>query len=118
MSRSRLAVIGVIVAVFLIAGGVLIYKNQSHGGQARTITVSVTDGKTMTPSVWTANLNDELTVIITSNIDGEAHLHGYDIPFECRAGQPLSKQFKADKSGQFPIEWESTSTPLGSLKVG
>jgi FtsP/CotA-like multicopper oxidase with cupredoxin domain len=117
MTRTRTAVVVVLIAAFAVAGGVLIHANQSHGGQARTITVTVTDGKSMNPNQWTANLNDTVTVNITSNIDGEVHLHGYDIPFECKAGQVLTKTFKADKSGSFDIEWESTSTPLGSLQV-
>jgi hypothetical protein len=44
-------------------------------------------------------------------------LHGYDIHFETKAGQVVSQTFKADKTGDFPIEWESTSTPLGHLVV-
>jgi hypothetical protein len=29
----------------------------------------------------------------------------------------VTKTFTADKTGDFPIEWESTSTPLGHLVV-
>ena len=117
MSRARTAFVGVIVVVFLIAGGVLIYANQSHGDGNREINVTVTGARTMTPSTWTAHLDDMVTIKITSDQTGEVHLHGYDIPFECTAGQVTSHTFKADKSGQFPIEWESTGTPLGTLKV-
>ena len=64
-----------------------------------------------------AHLNDTVTINITSDTTGEVHLHGYDIPFDCTAGQVTSHTFKADKSGQFEIEWESTSTHLGFLVV-
>jgi uncharacterized protein YxeA len=117
LSRSRIAIVGAVVAVFVVVGGVLIYANQSHGGANVTINVTVTGAKSMTPSQWTAQQNDMLTVNITSDTDGEVHLHGYDIHFECKAGQVVSHTFKADKTGSFDIEWESTSTPLGMLVV-
>ncbi len=112
MSRNRIAVvIGVLVA-FVIGGGILVYAKRG-GGQDVTINVTVTGGKTMTPSDLTARQNDNLTLNVTSDTDGEVHLHGYD----AKAGQTVSKTFKADKSGNYPIEWESTSTELGRLVV-
>ncbi|HZQ48764.1 MAG TPA: hypothetical protein VFB69_00455 [Candidatus Dormibacteraeota bacterium] len=117
MTRSRTALIVAIVAVFVIAGGVLIYANQSHGGGNREISVTVTGGKSMNPSTWTAHLNDTVTINVTSDTTGEVHLHGYDIAFDCTAGQVTSHTFKADKSGGFDVEWESTSAPLGKLVV-
>jgi len=117
LTRSRTALIVAIVAVFVIAGGVLIYANQSHGGGNREISVTVTGGKSMNPSTWTAHLNDTVTINVTSDTTGEVHLHGYDIAFDCTAGQVTSHTFKADKSGGFDVEWESTSAPLGKLVV-
>jgi hypothetical protein len=117
MSRSRTAIVVVLVALFLVVGGVLIYANQAHGGGNREISVTVTGAKTMSPSTLDAHLNDTVTINITSNISGEVHLHGYDIAFNCTAGQVTTHTFKADKSGQFDIEWESTSTHLGYLVV-
>lgn len=117
MNRSRIAIIAAVVVVFAAAGGVLIYANQAHGGGNREINVTVTNGTAMSPSEWTAHQNDNVTIKITSDTDGEVHLHGYDIPFDCKAGQVSSHTFKADKTGNFPIEWESTSTPLGNLVV-
>jgi len=117
LTRSRTALVVAIVAVFVIVGGVLIYANQSHGGGNREISVTVTGGKSMSPSTWTAHLNDTVTINITSDSTGEVHLHGYDIPFDCTAGKVTSHTFKADKSGQFPVEWESTGTQLGNLAV-
>ena len=117
MTRSRTALVVAIVALFVIVGGVLIYANQSHGGGNREISVTVTGAKTMSPSTLNAHLNDTVTINITSDTTGEVHLHGYDIPFDCTAGKVTSHTFKADKSGQFDIEWESTSTHLGFLVV-
>ena len=117
MTRSRTAIVLGIVVVFVVVGGVLIYLTQPHGGGSKTINVTVTAASSMKPSELTANLNDTVTINITSDTDGEVHLHGYDIPFDCKAGQVTSHTFKADKSGRFDIEWESTSTPLGELVV-
>lgn len=117
MSRNRVLIVAAVLVVFVIAAGILIYTN-SHAGQNVTLDVTVTGGKTMKPSDWKANQNDTVTVNIKSDKDGEVHLHGYDIHFETRAGQTVSKTFKADKSGAYPIEWESTSTDLGQLVVG
>ena len=117
MSRARIAVVGVIVVAFLIAGGALIYANQFHGGQNVTINLTVTGAAKMTPDNPTAHLNDMVTINITSDQTGEVHLHGYDIAFDCTAGQVTSHTFRADKSGQFPMEWESTSTHLAFFAV-
>jgi len=117
MTRSRTAIVVVLVALFVVVGGVLIYANQSHGGQNVTINLTVTGASKMTPDNPSAHLNDEVTINIKSDTTGEVHLHGYDIPFDCTAGQVTSYTFKADKSGQFEIEWESTSTHLGFLVV-
>jgi hypothetical protein len=102
---------------FAVAGGVLIFANRDHGGQNVTINLTVTGGKAMQPRDLSAHQSDTVTINITSDTDGEVHLHGYDIHFETKAGQVVSQTFKADKTGDFPIEWESTSTPLGHLVV-
>ena len=116
MSRNRSAVVIGALVVFVIVGGILIYASRS-GGKPVTLNVIVTGGKTMIPSDLSAHQNDNVTVNVTSDTDGEVHLHGYDIIFNAKKGQTVSKTFKADKSGSYPIEWESTSTELGRLIV-
>jgi hypothetical protein len=108
--------VAIVLVLFIAVGGVLIYANR-HAGQARRIDVMVAAGKTMSPSDWKANQNDTLIVSIKSDTDGEVHLHGYDIHFDTKAGQTVTQTFMADKSGRFPIEWETTSTELGQLVV-
>ena len=117
MSRNRIAVVAVVVIAFVAVAGYLIYKNQTGGGQNVTIDVTVTHGDTMKPVEWDAHQNDVVTVNLTSDMDGEVHLHGYDIPFENKAGVVTTKKFTADKSGDFEIEWEDTSAHLGHLVV-
>src|SRR2546430_16749827 len=106
-----------VVIVFVVAGGILIYATTSHSGQNVTINLNVTGGTKMAPDNPTAHQNDKVTMNVTSDTDGEVHLHGYDIPFEVKAGETVSHTFTADKTGKFLIEWESTSTELGDFVV-
>jgi heme/copper-type cytochrome/quinol oxidase subunit 2 len=117
VSRARIAIVAAVIVVFAIGGGILINANRSHGGANRTINVTVTGASSMTPSNLTANQNDTVTINVTSDTTGEVHLHGYDIHFNCTAGQVTSQTFKAANTGHFDIEWESTSAPLGTLVV-
>ncbi|HET6310697.1 MAG TPA: hypothetical protein VFH00_06795 [Candidatus Nitrosotalea sp.] len=116
MSRNRIAVVAGVLVLFVIVGGILIYASRS-GGKPVTLNVTVIGGKTMNPPDLAAHQNDTVTVNVTSDTDGEVHLHGYDLIFNAKKGQTVSKTFKADKSGSYPIEWESTSTELGQLVV-
>ncbi len=117
MSRNRIAVaIGVLV-VFVVVGGILIYTGRSHGGQNLTFNVTVTTASTMYPSNLPVHQNDTVTINVTSDADGELHLHVYDLAFDAKAGQTVSHTFKADKTCTCDIEWEATSTPLGTLTV-
>ncbi len=117
MSRLRIAVVAGVLVVFIGIGAYLIFANQTAGGKNVTINVTVTGAKTMSPSELSAHLNDNVTINMTSDTDGQVHLHGYDIHFDTKAGQTVSHTFKADKSARFDIEWESTSAPLGHLTV-
>ena len=116
MNRNRIAVVIGVLLVFVLVGGILIYATRS-GGQKVTFNVTVAGGKTMSPSTLSAHQNDTVTINVTSDTDGEVHLHLYDVIFNTKKGQTVSHTFKADKTGTFPIEWESTSTELGQLTV-
>lgn len=118
MSRTRALILVALLVVFVVAGGALIYATTNRGGaQNVTFNVTVTGGKTMSPSNLTAHQNDTITMNVTSDEEGEVHLHGYDIGFEVKPGQPAAHTFKADKTCTCDIEWESTSAPLGRLTV-
>jgi nitrous oxide reductase len=117
MGRARALVVVALLVVFVVAGGVLIYANTSKGGKNVTFDLTVTGAKTMSPSDLQAHQNDTVTVNVTSDQEGEVHLHEYDIAFEVKAGQTTTHTFKADKTCTCEIEWEETSTPLGTLTV-
>lgn len=117
MSRARIAVVVGILVVFAVVGAYLINSSRHPGGQNLTFNLTVTGAKSMTPSNLSAHVNDTITINITSDTDGEVHLHVYEIPFDTKAGQTVSHTFKADKTCGCDIEWESTSAPLGQLTV-
>ena len=118
MSRLRLALVAGVLVIFIAVGAYLIFGTKKPAPQNLTFNVTVTDAKAMTPDQLKANQNDTVTINMSSNITGEVHLHGYDISFDCVAGQVVSHTFKATISGgPFDIEWESTSTHLGDLVV-
>ena len=117
MSRNRFAVVAAVVVVFAVVAAYLVYKNEGGGGQNVTFDVTVTHADTMKPSELKVHQNDMVTISITSDTDGEVHLHGYDHAFDCKAGQLTTYLFRADKSGTFDIEWESTGAHLGDLVV-
>ncbi|HEY4025113.1 MAG TPA: hypothetical protein VGO86_01680 [Candidatus Dormibacteraeota bacterium] len=117
MSRGALLLIGGVLIVFLAVGGFLILRNQGGGGKPVVLNVTVSNANTMKPDHLVARQGDSVTINITSDRTGEVHLHGYDIHFETRAGEVASQTFRASNSGDFEIEWESTSTHLGDLAV-
>jgi signal peptidase I len=116
VNRNRLFIVAAILVVFVAVGGALIYSN-SHKGQNVTFNLTVTNASSMSPSSLSAHVNDMITINVKSDTDGEVHLHVYDIHFDTKAGQTVTHTFKADKTCGCDIEWESTSTPLGSLTV-
>ena|ERR1700674_3144933 len=117
MSRFRIAIVVGVLVVFAAAGAYLIFHNQSSGGHNLTFNLTVTGAKAMQPSELSVHHNDAVTINVTSDTAGEVHLHGYNVMFETAAGQVVSHTFKAVNTGNFEIEWESTSTHLGDLTV-
>lgn len=115
MRNSRLLLIGVVV-VFVAAGAFVAFRGVGGGGQTRNVTLTVANGK-MTPDKIEAKQGDTLNITVVNDKDAEVHLHGYDIHFEGKAGERVTKSFKADKTGDFEIELEATSTHLGELVV-
>ena len=117
MSRTRALIVVGLLVVFVVAGGIVIYATSHKGGQNRTFDVTVTSASHMSPDTLTVNQNDTVTINVHSDTTGEVHLHEYDIAFDAVAGQVVGHTFKADKTGQHEIEWESPSTHLGYLVV-
>jgi hypothetical protein len=118
VSRTRALIVAALLVVFFATGGVLIYANSHKGGQTRTFNVTVTGAKSMNPSTLEpAHVGDVISINVTSDQEGEVHIHGYDLAIAVKQGQAASRTFTADKTCSCEIEWEETSQPLGTLVV-
>jgi hypothetical protein len=47
---------------------------------------------------------DTVRIVVTSDVDDEIHLHGYDIEREAGPGKPARFKFKATLEGAFELE--------------
>jgi len=112
---SRFGLVGVVVVIFAAVGAVLVFAGGSKPSP-RSFSLQVV-GTQMTPDQLQANYNDPLTISIVADKAEEIHLHGYDKHFFATPGQAVTLQFPASLTGQFVIELEATSVPLGTLTV-
>ena len=58
----------------------------------------------------------EVTLVVTSEVDGILHIHGYDVEVpatEVTAGEVTELAFTARRSGQFPIELHTDENTQG-----
>jgi heme/copper-type cytochrome/quinol oxidase subunit 2 len=86
--------------------------------KATVINVSVKDGKVI-PKAHRVKVkaDSSVRIMVTSDVDDEVHVHGYDIEREVSAGQPVSIEFTADQTGVFEVETHETGLLLLQLQV-
>jgi len=58
-----------------------------------------------------------VTLVVSSNVADEVHLHGYDLMRDVAPGRPLRLTFVARLSGTFDLELEDVRLGLGELSV-
>jgi hypothetical protein len=116
MQRNRILIVAVVVAVFVVAGGLLIYGTVGGGGRDVALDVTVT-GSTMSPSDLVVKLGDRVTMSVTTDKAEEIHLHEYDVKFAGEPGKKVTHTFTADKTGEHAIEIEDSGTEIGKLTV-
>jgi hypothetical protein len=59
-----------------------------------------------------------VTLVVTSDVADEVHVHGYDREAELVPGQPAEIAFDATIPGVFEVELHEAGTQLLSLQVG
>lgn len=69
------------------------------------------------PETLTVNQGDTVIIRITADVNGELHLHGYNIPVDFKKDTPTDLKVVANIAGRFPYELEDTSTEIGTLQV-
>lgn len=60
---------------------------------------------------------EHVTLVVTSDVADEVHLHGYDLEARLSPGQPAELAFDATIPGVFEVELHESGTVLLSLQV-
>jgi hypothetical protein len=61
---------------------------------------------------------EHVSLVITSDVADEVHVHGYDLEEELEPGKPTNLTFDATVPGVFEVELHETGTLLLTLQVG
>ena len=62
-------------------------------------------------------VGEQVTLVITSDVADEAHLHGYDLTADLAPGTPAEISFAATIPGVFEVELHESGTALLALQV-
>ena len=120
-SRLPAALAGLAVAVGLpaCAGTAASPSGTAAAPAAQRIEVHVTGGQVSGDAGRVpVPAGEHVTLVITSDVADEVHVHGYDLEAELAPGQPTEIAFDADIPGVFEVELHDAGTLLLSLQVG
>ena len=65
----------------------------------------------------TVDKNDQVVLVVTSDVADEIHLHGYDKAEDVTAGGTIRLPFKATIPGRFEAELESRGVQIAEITV-
>jgi hypothetical protein len=65
----------------------------------------------------TIKQNEQVRLVVKSDVADEIHLHGYDLMKDVEAGGTATIAFKADVPGQFEVELEDRGLQIAELTV-
>ena len=83
-----------------------------------TVAVSVTDGKvTPKPHRVEVPLGSTVELQVTSDVDDEVHVHGFDVEQPLEAGRTTTVELLADEAGLYEVETHETELELLQLEV-
>ena len=86
--------------------------------QAVEVSVAVTDGKVEPkPRRVEVAKDSQVRLIVTSDVDDELHVHGYEVEAELEAGRPTTVELVADQTGIFEVETHESELELLQLEV-
>lgn len=69
------------------------------------------------PDVFEQKVGDEVAITVLSSVEGEIHVHGYDIRFDLAPSEVTVVAFTADALGIFEVELEDTHVRLFLIEV-
>ena len=80
--------------------------------------MAVTDGKVEPkPHRVEVAKDSQVRLIVTSDVDDELHVHGYEVEAELEAGRPTTVELVADQTGIFEVETHESELELLQLEV-
>jgi heme/copper-type cytochrome/quinol oxidase subunit 2 len=93
-------------------------SSSSSAAKATEIVVSVKDGK-VSPKAHRVRAAEgsRVQILVSSDVDDEVHVHGYDIEREVSAGQSTTIVFTANQTGVFEVETHESNLLLLQLQV-
>lgn len=92
------------LATSSICPSALIQAATAQEAQQQVIEVGIENRRAVAPGgVIRITEGDVVELIWTSDEAAELHLHGYDLEFDVRPGEPASIVFEAYATGRFPI---------------
>jgi hypothetical protein len=99
-------------------GGVTTPPITGPASNGQTIRIRVVGGRPQggiqRPSV---KQGEHVTLVVTSDVADEIHLHGYDISADAAPGSPARLSFDAKIPGRFEIELEDRGVQIAELTV-
>ena len=113
--RARASLATLLGLAILILGGCVGGTADCEALPTRVELTVAADG--LNPSNPAVCRDREVTLVVTSQVDGILHIHGYDeqLPAtEVAAGEMIELSFTAVRSGQFPIELHTDEDAQGS----
>jgi ABC-type glycerol-3-phosphate transport system substrate-binding protein len=82
------------------------------------VKVTVVDGQPQGGIVrQTVDKDDQVVLVVTSDVADEIHLHGYDVSRDVEAGGTVRLPFKATIPGRFEAELESRGVQIADITV-
>jgi hypothetical protein len=94
-------------------------RPSSCDASAATLELTLT-AESLTPTDPAVCRDQAVTLVISSEVDGVIHIHGYDDQVDAAeviAGEELRLEFSAEEAGQFPVELHTDDAPAG-VSVG
>lgn len=89
-----------------------------QGPETERIEITVAGGRASGGIVRVTVAKDTPVVLsVTSDVEDEAHLHGYDLSIPLTPGEPNLLSFRAKTPGRFELELHHAGTQIAELTV-
>ena len=95
-----------------------VQSSSEEAEKAVEVSVSVSDGRvTPKPRRIEVDTDSQVRLLVTSDVDDEVHVHGYEVEGELEAGRTTTIEFVADQAGVFEVETHESELALLQLEV-